>query len=61
MSPLNGDFDGRWRALSEKEWCLQHPKAPLQEIEAAVNQQLAQFRACMLQDVALASRAADLR
>ena len=66
MSPIKCDFDGRWRALSEevivgiKEWRLQHPQATLQEIEAAVDQRLAQFRACMLQDVALASRAADL-
>jgi hypothetical protein len=44
-----------------KEWRLQHPKATLQEIEAAVDERLAQFRARMPQDVALASRAADLR
>jgi hypothetical protein len=66
VAPSHFDFEGRWRALSEevivgiKEWRLQHPKATLQEIEAAVDEQLARFRARMLQDVALASRAADL-
>jgi len=66
-APINFDFEGRWRVLSEeviagiKEWRLQHPKATLQEIEAAVDERLAQFRARMPQDVALASRAVDLR
>jgi hypothetical protein len=44
-----------------KEWRVQPPQATLQEIEAAVDERLAQFRARMLQDLALASRAADLR
>jgi hypothetical protein len=67
MSPSNGDCESRWRALSEevivgiKEWRIQHPKATLQEIEVALDQRLAEFRACVLQDVALASRAAALR
>jgi hypothetical protein len=67
MSPMHFDFEGRWRALSEevivgiKEWRLQHPQATLEEIEAAVDERLARFRARMLQDVALASQAADLR
>jgi hypothetical protein len=66
MSPINGDCESRWRALSEevivgiKEWRIQHPKATLQEIEVALDQRLAEFRACVLQDVALASWAADL-
>jgi hypothetical protein len=66
MFPIQFDFEGRWRALSEevivgvKEWRLQHPKATLEEIEAAVDERLARFRVRMLQDVALASRTADL-
>lgn len=66
MFPIQFDFEGRWRALSAevivgvKEWRLQHPKATLEEIEAAVDERLGEFRARMLQDVALASGAADL-
>jgi hypothetical protein len=54
MSPLNGDSDCCWRALSEeviggiKEWRLRHPKATLREIGAAVDQQPPRFRVCML-------------
>jgi hypothetical protein len=43
-----------------EEWRLQHPKATLREIEAAVDARLAELRARMLQDVALASQAADV-
>jgi hypothetical protein len=66
MAPIHFDGEGRWRALSEevivgiKEWRIQHPKATLQEIEAAMDERLAQLRTRMLQDGALASRAADL-
>lgn len=66
MAPRHFDFEGPWRVLSEevivglKEWRVQHPQATLQEIEAAVDERLAQFRARMLQDMALASQAADL-
>jgi hypothetical protein len=41
------DFDQRWRELSEqaitgiKEWRLQHPRASLKEIEAAIDERLA--------------------
>jgi len=61
------EVEVQWRRLSEEvitgvwEWRRHHPKATLQEIEAAVDERLAQFRARMLQDVALASRSADLR
>ena len=44
-----------------KEWRVQHPQATLQEMEAAVDERLAQLRARMLQDLALARQAADLR
>ena len=44
-----------------KEWRLAHPKATFKEIEAALDGKLAKVRARMLADVALASRAADLR
>jgi hypothetical protein len=60
------DFGTRWRQLSEaimagiEAWRQQHPKAPLGEIEAAVDARLAELRTRMLQDVALASQAADL-
>jgi hypothetical protein len=66
MSPPSFDFAIRWRALSEEimagieEWRLHHPKATLREIEAAVDERLAELRTRMLQDVALASQATDV-
>ncbi len=60
------EVEARWRALSEeviigmKEWRLQHPRAPLREIEAALDERLSRVRARMLQDAALTSAAADL-
>jgi hypothetical protein len=66
MPPSPFDFAGQWRGLSEaimtgiEEWRVQHPQATLQEIEAAVDERLADLRTRMLQDVALASSAADL-
>ena len=56
-----------WRAMSEevitgmKEWREQHPRANLGEIERTLDEQLARMRARMLQDIALASRAANWR
>jgi len=58
------DFERNWRQLSEElitgmaEWRLQHPKATLTEIEAALDERLARLRAKMLQDAALVSAAA---
>ena len=43
-----------------KEWRLQHPRASFQEIEVALDRQLATMRARMLQDLALASAAAQV-
>ncbi len=60
-------FDADWRSASEdvisgmREWRIQHPKATLREIEAALDERLARLRARMLQDAALASAAADWR
>lgn len=58
--------DEHWRELAEevlcgiKEWRLQHPKASLREIEAALDERWSRARARLLQDLALASTAADL-
>lgn len=66
MPPRRFDFAARWRECSEEimagigEWHLHHPKATLREIEAAVDERLAELRARMLQDGALASQAADV-
>ncbi len=43
-----------------KEWRLQHPRATFREIEAALDERLSGMRARLLQDLALASEAADL-
>jgi len=56
-----------WRTLSEdvitgmQEWREQHPQATLREIERVLDEQLARLRCRMLQDTALASRAANWR
>jgi hypothetical protein len=63
----SGELEAQWRELSEDvmtgmaEWRMQHPKATLQEIETAIDERLGRLRARMLQDAALASRAADIR
>jgi hypothetical protein len=67
MSPTPVECVAQWRVLSEEiivaiqEWRLQHPKATLQEIEGALEERLAELRARMLEDVALASPAPDVR
>lgn len=63
---MREDFDVLWNQLARevmsgmKEWRLQHPKATLYEIEAALDERLGKMRARMLEDVALASAAADV-
>jgi len=63
---VKADFDARWRALGEevlsgmKEWRLQHPRAALSEMEAALDERLDRQRAQMLEDMALASEVAHL-
>lgn len=64
---MRTDFDAQWDELAEevlsgmKEWRLQHPKATLRQIEAALDERLGKMRARMLQDAALASAAADIK
>ncbi len=60
-------FDQRWQQEAAailsgfKEWRLQHPRATLSEIEAALDERLARLRARLLEEAALASAATDLR
>ncbi len=60
------DSEGRWQQEVDavltgvKEWRLQHPRATLQEIEAALDERWATARARLLQDLALASAAAKV-
>lgn len=64
--PTLDELEARWQPLSQevmhamKEWRRQHPRATLQEIETALDVQLARLRAQMLQDTALTSARADL-
>ena len=64
--PTLDELEARWQPLSQevmhamKEWRRQHPRATFQEIETALNAQLARLRAQMLQDTALTSPSADL-
>lgn len=54
-----------WHQLTQevmtgmREWRLQHPKATLRKIETELDARLHRMRACMLEDLALASSAAD--
>jgi predicted RNA-binding Zn-ribbon protein involved in translation (DUF1610 family) len=60
------DIDGHWQQevavvlTGIKEWRLQHPRASLQEIEAALDERWATARARLLQDLALVSAAAKV-
>jgi NADH pyrophosphatase NudC (nudix superfamily) len=62
----SAETEARWRELAEeamagmREWRVQHPKATLVEIEAALDERLAKVRARMLQDAAQVSAAADI-
>ena len=62
----SADGEARWRALSAEgitgmaEWRAQHPRALLQELEAALDERLAHLRARLLQDTVLASAATDV-
>jgi YgiT-type zinc finger domain-containing protein len=59
-------LDARWQALVEdvvtgmQDWRSAHPQASFAEIEAAVDERLARMRARLLEEAALASRAADV-
>lgn len=60
------ELEARWQQLTGevitgmKEWRLQHPRATFREIEEALDGRWAKARARMLQDMALASIAADV-
>jgi predicted RNA-binding Zn-ribbon protein involved in translation (DUF1610 family) len=60
------ELEARWQQLMEevmtgvKEWRIQHPKATLREMEDALDEGWARARARMLQDMALASAAANV-
>lgn len=64
---MQSRFDAEWHKLAEevligmKEWRLQHPKATFNEIERALDERLSQIRTRMLQDMALASAAANFQ
>ena len=57
-------LEGRWRAEAEaiasglREWREHHPRATFGELEAALDARLDGLRARLLEDLALASRAA---
>jgi hypothetical protein len=56
-----------WRAEAEavvrglRDWRAQHPQATLAELEAALDARLDGLRARLLEELALASRATELR
>ncbi len=60
------EFDRRWTQLAQevlsgmRDWRVQHPTATLQEIEEELDKRMASMRAGLLQDLAMASTAADV-
>lgn len=62
---MRTDFDEQWAEAAEavvrgmKEWRLQHPRATLGEIEAALDERLGGLRVRLLTDSAQASAAAE--
>jgi uncharacterized protein with PIN domain len=60
------DPEAQWQRLSAevltglREWRAAHPRATFAEIEAAVEERVQVVRARLLEDLALASAAADL-
>lgn len=64
---MREDFDADWQPLAAqvlsgiKEWRLKHPKATLAEIETVMDERWAIARAKFIQDLALASEAANLK
>jgi hypothetical protein len=65
MSTLD-ELETRWQPTSQRvfetmrEWRRQHAQATFQEMETALDEQLARLRTQMLQDLALATPSADL-
>jgi hypothetical protein len=64
--PTLDELESRWQPRSQaaiqamKAWRRQHPKATFQEMEKALDAELARLRAQTLQDLALTSPSADL-
>jgi hypothetical protein len=64
--PTLDELEARWQPSSReviramKDWRRQHPKATFNEIESALDAELARLRAEMLRDLALTSPTADL-
>ncbi len=64
--PTLDELESRWQPRSQaaiqamKDWRRQYPKATFQEMETALDKELARLRAQMLQDLALTSPSADL-
>jgi DNA-directed RNA polymerase subunit RPC12/RpoP len=61
--PIGARWDGQAQDLfgGLREWRATHPKATFAEIEAELDRQLQHVRGLMLEDLALASTAADLQ
>lgn len=59
-------FDRRWHQLAQEvlsgihDWPVQHPRATLAEIEEELDHRLNRLRAKLLEDLAMASAAAEV-
>ena len=60
------EFESRWTKLAQEvlsgmsDWRVQHPQARFSEIEEELDKRMARMRAGLLEDLAMASAAADV-
>src|SRR5690349_3439345 len=63
---MRAEFDRRWTHLAQevlsglRDWRVQHPTATMTEIEEELDKRMAGMRAGLLEDLAMASTAADV-
>lgn len=63
---MQDEFDRRWNKLAQEvlsgmcDWRVQHPTATFAEIEEELDKRMARMRAGLLEDLAMASAAAEV-
>ncbi len=63
---MQDEFDRRWTKLAQEvlsgmcDWRVQHPTATFAEIEEELDKRMAHMRAGLLEDLAMASAAAEV-
>jgi len=63
---MRAEFESRWANLAQevlsgmRDWRVQHPKATFAAIEEELDKRMARMRAGLLEDLAMASAAAEV-